>query len=123
MKQEHVLGLGQWECSREECTGEAFAEPWSCCRGLWFVLELLGWEQGPGGARDKWKFRPQEPGSAAAAAAGIGWDRANVGNWSSVGFAVFLAIFGRAATYSPQCPWQAENKTKPKTDLGPGSYK
>lgn len=42
MKQEHVLGLGQWECSREECTGKAFAEPWSCCRGLWFVLGAAG---------------------------------------------------------------------------------
>lgn len=33
-------------------------------------------------------------------------------------FAVFLAIFGRAATYSPKCPCQAENKTKPKTRFG-----
>lgn len=35
-----------------------------------------------------------------------------------MGFAVFLAIFGRAATYSPKCPCQAENKTKPKTRFG-----
>lgn len=123
MKQEHVLGLGQWECSREECTGEVFAEPGAAAEGCGLCGSCWVGSRGLEEPGINGSFVPQEPGSAAAAAAGIGWDRANVVNWSSVGFAVFLAIFGRAATYSPQCPWQAENKTKPKTDLGPGSYK
>lgn len=85
----------------------------SCCRGFWLVLGAAG--LGAGIWRNRRSFFPQEPGIAAAAQE-LGWNRAKM--WwigKALWFlAVFLAIFGRAATYSPKRPslgWK-QNQTK-----------
>lgn len=53
----------------------------------------LCWEQGPGGTggtQDPWMFNPQEAGIAAAAAAGVGWDRVECGELEKLcGFCCF----------------------------------